>query len=114
MSKTVQVETEDDFFARMRKVAGQIDRHEFVGSYENVSFEDADEMCAYVEKEARQEAAKGVIWKPRSAKGQFLTVKARKALSTPRENLTVWNGKLVASKGSLVGPVARKKGKNQV
>lgn len=48
MSKSIQVEKEKDFFARMRNLAKKLDHNEFVGSYENVSFEDAGEMEAFL------------------------------------------------------------------
>lgn len=56
MTKTVKVETEEDFFARMRKLSGQIDRNEFFGAYENVSFQDAGEMRVFVEQEMKTPA----------------------------------------------------------
>lgn len=50
MTKTFQVETEDDFFDRMRSLAKKVDRQEFFGEYENSSFEDRDEMSNAVAK----------------------------------------------------------------
>lgn len=48
MSKTYQVETEDEFFERMRSLARKVDRQEFVGAYENASFQSKEEMLQAV------------------------------------------------------------------
>lgn len=47
MKTTVRHETEKDFFARMTSLAQKLDRGEQVEAYENVSFEDLDDMNTF-------------------------------------------------------------------
>lgn len=57
MNKSFQVENEQDFFARMRKLAKKLDDKEFAGSYENLSFEDPGEMERFLLANARKAEA---------------------------------------------------------
>lgn len=53
MTKTYQVESEDDFFSRMKTLARKIDKGEFVGSYESESFETVEDMQTAVERDRK-------------------------------------------------------------
>ncbi|MCP1443051.1 hypothetical protein J3D54_002183 [Pseudomonas sp. GGS8] len=115
MSKTVQVETEEDFFTRMRKLSGQIDRNEIFGDYENVSFQDAGEMRAYLsEEKAREEKAKKLVARPNSfaqyAAGIFLDRKSGRFVAMAKHALKTEGAFVAASDKGEARVVVCKKG----
>lgn len=60
MSKIYQVESEDDFLARMRTLARKIDNEEIVASYEAESFETCEDMQAAVARDKSIEKARSL------------------------------------------------------